>query len=181
MLPTAGIPATDDDAWGKVNDLCTAWEVTMRLVIAIAASGVLASAGVLAQGSHEMLSGSSDVKWMEAPPTMPKGAQIAVLSGDPSKEGPFTMRIKTPANYDIPAHNHPTDEAVTVISGEFYVGMGDMLDREKTQKLEPGGFVVAPAKMNHFAYTPVETVVQVHGNGPFAITYVDPSDDPSAK
>jgi quercetin dioxygenase-like cupin family protein len=153
----------------------------MRLPIVILATGVFASAGVLAEGSHQILTGGGDVKWTDAPPNMPKGAQIAVLSGDPSKEGPFTLRIKTPANYDIPAHNHPTEEAVTVISGEFYVGMGDKLDKAHTQKLGPGGFVVAPARMNHFAYTPVETVVQVTGSGPFAITYANPQDDPSAK
>jgi ChrR-like protein with cupin domain len=153
----------------------------MRFAFAATAIALFASAGVLAQDSHHMLSGNTDVKWMQAPPNMPKGAEVAVLAGDPSKEGPFTLRIKTPANYAIPAHNHPTDEAVTVISGEFYVGMGDQLDKAKTQKLGAGGFVVAPAKMNHFAYTPVETVVQVHGNGPFAITYANPSDDPSAK
>jgi quercetin dioxygenase-like cupin family protein len=153
----------------------------MRATIAIAMIGVCASAGGLAQSSHQMLGSGGDVQWMDAPPNIPKGAQIAVLSGDPSTQGPYTIRIKTPANYDIPAHRHPADEAITVVSGEFHVGTGDKLDKEKTQTLQPGGFAVAPANMNHFAYTPVETVVQVHGNGPFAITYVNPSDDPSAK
>jgi quercetin dioxygenase-like cupin family protein len=153
----------------------------MRFTLAVTAIAAFVSTGVLAQDSHQMLSGNADVKWMQAPPNMPKGAEIAVLAGDPSKEGPYTLRIKTPANYDIPAHHHPTDEAVTVISGEFFVGMGDELDKAKAQKLSAGGFVVAPAKMNHFAYTSGETVVQVHGTGPFAITYANPSDDPSAK
>src|SRR5919205_3717773 len=109
----------------------------MRSALAVTAIAVFASAGVLAQDSHQMLRSNADVKWIQAPPNMPKGAQIAVLSGDTSKEGLFTLRIKTPANYDIPAHHHPTEEAVTVISGEFHVGMGDKLDKAKTQKLEP--------------------------------------------
>jgi quercetin dioxygenase-like cupin family protein len=153
----------------------------MRVAIAVVAFSLVSAAGAVAQDAHQMVTGSDAVKWTPAPPTMPKGAQIAVLAGDPAKNGPFTLRIKTPANYDIPAHHHPTDEAVTVISGEFHVGMGDKLDKAKTQKLAPGGFVVAPAKMNHYAFTPVETVVQVNGTGPFAIVYANPADDPSAK
>jgi hypothetical protein len=81
----------------------------MRFAFAATAIALFASADVLAQDSHHMLSGNTDVKWMQAPANMPKGAEVAVLAGDPSKEGPFTLRIKTPANYDIPAHNHPTD------------------------------------------------------------------------
>jgi uncharacterized RmlC-like cupin family protein len=84
-----------------------------------------------------------------------------------------------PANYRIPAHNHPTAENVTVLSGKFHLGMGDKLDEAKGQELTAGGFAEAPPKMNHFAWTTAETVVQVHGQGPFAITYVNASDDPS--
>ena len=84
-----------------------------------------------------------------------------------------------PANYKVAAHNHPTTEYVTVLSGDFHVGMGDKLDAQKGQLLRAGGFAEAPAKMNHYAWVTSETVVQVHGNGPFAITYVDPADDPS--
>ena len=81
--------------------------------------------------------------------------------------------------YQIPAHHHPTTENVTVLSGSFHAGMGDKLDAAKGQTFEPGGFASLPAGMNHYAWTTAETIVQVHGNGPFAIVYVNPADDPS--
>jgi len=104
---------------------------------------------------------------------------MAVLAGDPGKPGPFTARLKMPAGYKIPAHQHPTAEAVTVISGDFHFGMGDKLDEGKAEKLGPGGFVDLPANMNHFAFGSAETVVQINSEGPFAIKYVNPADDPS--
>jgi anti-sigma factor ChrR (cupin superfamily) len=130
----------------------------------------------LADGSVVTADG---IKWGAAPPVLPKGAQFAVVAGDPSKDGPYVVRLKMPANYRIPAHNHPTAENVTVLSGKFHLGMGDKLDEAKGQELTAGGFAEAPPKMNHFAWTTAETVVQVHGQGPFAITYVNTSDDPS--
>jgi len=122
---------------------------------------------------------AESVKWGAAPPIFPKGAQMAVLSGDPSKSGPFTVRLKFPANYRIPAHQHPTYELVTVLSGKFHVGMGDRLNEADAQALGPGGFADLPAKMNHFAFSGPETVVQINSEGPFAMTYVMPADDPS--
>jgi anti-sigma factor ChrR (cupin superfamily) len=130
----------------------------------------------LADGSVVTADG---IKWGAAPPVLPKGAQFAVVAGDPSKDGPYVVRLKMPANYRIPAHNHPTAENVTVLSGNFHLGMGDKLDEAKGQELTAGGFAEAAPKMNHFAWTTAETVVQVHGQGPFAITYVNASDDPS--
>src|SRR5437868_809651 len=92
-----------------------------------------------------------DLKWGPAPPVFPAGAKMAVLQGDPSKADLFTVRLDLPAGYTIAPHNHPTDEHVTVISGTFLVGMGDKLDATKMATLPTGGFVTAPAKMNHFA------------------------------
>jgi quercetin dioxygenase-like cupin family protein len=122
---------------------------------------------------------ADDVKWGPVPPNFPAGAQLAVISGDPSKEGLYVIRLKMPAGYKVAAHNHPQYEGVTVLTGEFHVGMGDKLDTEKGMALRPGGFVEAPAKMNHFAWTTDDTIVQVAGPGPFGITYVNPADDPS--
>ena len=119
---------------------------------------------------------ADEVKWGPAPPNIPAGAQIAVLSGDPSSDGPYVVRLKMPGNYKVPAHYHPKDETVTVISGDFHVGMGDKLDMQKALVLQPGGFGAVPAGMR---WTEGWTVVQIHGNGPFAITYVNPEDDPS--
>ncbi len=89
------------------------------------------------------------------------------------------MRLKMPANYKIAAHWHPTSEYVTIVSGTFHIGMGDKLDQKKGIELRAGGFGEAHARMNHYAWTSEETVVQVHGQGPFQLTYVNPADDPS--
>ena len=124
---------------------------------------------------------AGDIKWGPAPNVLPPGAQIAVVSGDPFKDALYVVRLKLPSNYEIPAHNHPTSEYVTVLSGDLHVGMGDKLDRQKGLALQVGGFVEASGKMNHYAWTSSETVVQIHGQGPFAITYVNPADDPSKK
>jgi quercetin dioxygenase-like cupin family protein len=159
----------------------------MRLIpFALAASlAVVTSAAVTpiqAQtGKMDLYADPGGVKWGPAPPSVPKGASIAVLSGDPSKDGPYVVRLKMPANYQIAAHHHPTTENVTVVSGAFHAGMGDKLDKKKGMAFKPGGFVAMPANMNHYAWTTAPTVVQIHGNGPFAIEYVNPADDPSKK
>jgi quercetin dioxygenase-like cupin family protein len=122
---------------------------------------------------------SADLKWGPAPPVFPAGAEMAVLSGDPGKAGTFVIRLKIPAGYKIPAHHHPTDEYLTVISGDFSLGMGDKLDETKSADLTAGSFAEAPAQMNHFAWTKSGAVVQVWADGPFAMTYVNPADDPT--
>jgi anti-sigma factor ChrR (cupin superfamily) len=141
---------------------------------------VLSAAAAVAQ-SMSMPMNPEGLKWGGAPPVFPKGAQMVVVSGDPSKDGLYVVRLKMPANYKIPAHNHPTNEYVTVLSGNFSIGMGDKLDPKKGQQLHAGGFAEAPAKMNHYAWTTNGAIVQVHGQGPFAMTYVNPADDPSKK
>jgi hypothetical protein len=128
--------------------------------------------------SHVMLR-PADVQWMAGPPNLPKGAELVVLSGDPGKAGPFAIRLRFPAGYKIAPHWHPTDEHVTVISGIFSMGMGEKFDASTTQDLPSGGYAVMPAQMRHFAWTKHGAVVQVHGVGPFALTYVNASDDPA--
>lgn len=141
---------------------------------------VAGSAVALAEGMSAPVN-ADKIKWGAAPPVLPPGAQFAVVSGDPSQPGLYVIRLKLPANYRIAAHNHPTTEYVTVISGKFNIGMGDKLDTKHGIELRSGGFGAAPAKMNHYAWTTAETVIQVHGEGPFAVTYVNPADDPSKK
>jgi anti-sigma factor ChrR (cupin superfamily) len=154
----------------------------MRLAIFACAALLLTGPvhGFAQSGHVDLITGPDGVKWGPAP-TLPAGAQMAVLSGDPSKDGPFVLRLKMPADYKVPAHSHPTAEHVTVLSGNFHAGMGDKLDTSKGQALQPGGFVAMPANMHHFAWTTSETVLQVHGTGPFAIVYVDPAEDPRKK
>jgi len=119
------------------------------------------------------------MKWGPAPPVLPAGAQFVVLSGDPAGKGMVTVRMKLPAGYVIPPHWHPTDEHVTVISGSLALGMGDKVDHKASKTLTAGGYGVAAANMHHFAWTKAGAVVQVNLMGPFAITYVNPADDPS--
>jgi quercetin dioxygenase-like cupin family protein len=127
----------------------------------------------------DMVPDTKALKWGAAPSILPKGAEMVVLSGDPTKDGPYVLRLKMPANYVIPAHHHPTTENVTVLSGTLYAGMGDSLDKTKATAFEPGGFASLPSNMNHFAWAATDTVIQVHGVGPFAFTYADPANDPS--
>jgi quercetin dioxygenase-like cupin family protein len=124
---------------------------------------------------------TSSLKWGPAPAVFPAGAKMAVESGDPSKSGEFVVRLSFPANYRIPPHWHPTDEHVTVRSGTFFVGMGDALDKTKTKPMAAGDTGTVPAKMHHFALTKDATVLSIRAEGPFAMTYVNPADDPQHK
>jgi quercetin dioxygenase-like cupin family protein len=112
------------------------------------------------------------------PASLPRGVEFAVIEGDPSQAGPFTIRLRFPAGYRIPAHSHPAIEHVTVLSGVFGIGMGDEFDDDEGRAMPAGSFIVMPVGHNHFAWTEAETVVQLHGIGPWGITYVDPADDP---
>jgi quercetin dioxygenase-like cupin family protein len=116
--------------------------------------------------------------WGPAPAILPAGARLAVLEGDPSKAGPYTMRLAMPAGYRIPPHFHEANEHVTVISGAFQVGMGDTFDEGKLTRLPAGTFGVIPPGMRHFARADKATVVQLHGMGPWGLTYVNPADQP---
>lgn len=151
----------------------------MRLLITSTALFLIASSSVPAQDKAGAAMTPDQLQWMAAPSFLPKGAQATVLSGDPGKAGPFTIRLKAPAGYKIPAHSHPTAERITVISGDFHFGMGDKLDEAKAEKLGSGGFVNLPANMNHYAYMSTDAVVQVDSEGPFTIKYVNPADNPT--
>ena len=118
------------------------------------------------------------VKWGPAPPFFPAGARFAVLQGDPGKTGVFTVRLEMPPGYTIRPHFHPTDEHVTVLTGTLVLGMGDSVRTRGAHALTAGGSITAKAQEHHFAVARGRTVVQVHGEGPFAITYVNPKDDP---
>lgn len=123
----------------------------------------------------------SEIKWKDGPPSLPKSAKIAVLEGDPAKEGPFVFRVKVPDGYRIPPHTHPKTERVTVISGTFNIGMGEKFDEKATKEMPAGTFGHWPAGMKHFVWIKGETVVQFHGIGPWSIEYVNPNDDPRRK
>ena len=115
------------------------------------------------------------VKWN---PLMP-GIQISALAGDSSRPGPFTVRLKFSDGARVAAHWHPEDENVTVLQGTFLAGMGEKYDAAALHEFPTGSFILMPKEMRHFATARGETIVQLHGNGPFVINYVNPADDPS--
>jgi ketosteroid isomerase-like protein/quercetin dioxygenase-like cupin family protein len=127
---------------------------------------------------HAMLTGR-DVTWGNTPPGLPAGGKMAVISGDPGKAGPFALRVQLPAGYRIPAHWHPTDEQLTILSGSVALGMGDKFDEAALKDLPAGGYAMLPANMRHFLLARSATTFQVNGMGPFSIIYVNPADDPS--
>lgn len=155
---------------------------TMSRTIPLAAAISLCAFAALAADmpSEGVMMNPSDIKWGPAPPVLPKGAKAAVLFGDPGKPGPFVMRLMTPGGtYKIAPHWHTNAEVLTVISGTFYLGSGDKLDMSKGHTLKAGGFHYLPAKAHHYAYAKGPTVVQINGEGPFDITYINEADDPS--
>lgn len=121
---------------------------------------------------------SAEIKWKKGPPSLPAGAMIAVLEGDPTKEGPFVFRLKLPDGYKVPPHTHPKTERVTVLSGTFHIGMGDRFDPSKGRAMPAGTFGYWKTGMKHFVWTKGETILQFHGIGPWSIHYVNPEDDP---
>jgi len=118
------------------------------------------------------------LKWQDGPPSLPKGSKIAVLEGDPNKEGPFVFRAKLPDGYRVPAHTHPKTERVTVLSGTFYVSMVGEHGPGTPKEMSAGSYGQWPAGMKHTAWVKGETVIQLHGIGPWSIQYVNPADDP---
>ena len=157
----------------------------MRKFLVCAAVFVVAIVGAATgqepKARAHVLTTAAEVKWGEPPPVFEKGASFAVVSGDPSQAGLFVVRLKMPAGYKIAPHWHPTDEHVTVLSGTFALGMGDKFDKAVMKDLPVGGYALLPAEMRHFALAKTAAIVQVHGMGPFALTYVNPDDDPSKR
>lgn len=129
---------------------------------------------VITESGEAQMQPSAGMQWSDlSVPGFAPGVKIAVLHGDPSKAGDYTLRLKFPDNYTIPPHWHPEGEHVTVLQGNFSFGMGASFDRNALKSYGPGDFVYAPAKMPHFATTKGESVVQLHGTGPFAINLVN--------
>jgi quercetin dioxygenase-like cupin family protein len=118
-----------------------------------------------------MIMTNENLEWLPEPPGLPPGAEFAVLEGNPF-EGPFTLRLRLPAGYEIPAHVHSLVENVTVISGVVHLGSGDKLDTTRGVRVAAGSFVALPADSRHYAWTTEPAVVQIHGSQPFDIEYV---------
>lgn len=163
----------------------------MKTLVSLFIALGLLTAAAQQKGGHAGTTGSAakpadqvkaysvnDLKWGAAPAVLPAGAKLAVLEGNPMQSGPYTMRLQMPAGYKIPPHHHHAREHVTVISGELLVGMGDKFDEAKMNSFSPGAFAYLEPSVHHYAMAKGDTVIQLHGQGPWQIIYVNPSDNP---
>lgn len=152
----------------------------MRTLAAIVL--VLFTTGAFAQSSTPQNAFTPDqVKFGPPPPSLPPGAELAVLEGNPMGDsGDYTVRIKMPAGYRIAPHTHPNRENVTIISGQLKVGMGDHFDTANMMSFPPGSFAYLDPDMHHYAMADAATTIQIHGQSPLKINYINPADDPSA-
>jgi quercetin dioxygenase-like cupin family protein len=140
----------------------------------LAAIPTLAAATPMAQ-----LPGDTALQWGPAPAILPHGMTIAILSGNPDKPGPFTLRLRMPAGTTIAPHTHAQDENVTVLTGSIAHETGATLDRARGMTLGTFGFVFLPANMPHSLWSNDGAEIQVTGTGPFGVHYINASDDPS--
>ena len=155
-----------DGQWRIASDIATSERPMPVMPVA---------AVVVMDMDQPQIQASAGLQWSDLQvPGFAPGVKIAVLHGDPSKKGDYTMRLRFPDNYVVPPHWHPVGEHVTVLQGAFSLGMGETFDRNALKTYGPGDFLYAPAKMPHFATVRGETVVQLHGEGPFAINLVKP-------
>ncbi len=129
---------------------------------------------------HIMLN-EGNLEWKAGPASLPPGAQMAMLEGDLTKPAAFTLRLKLPGNYKIGPHFHPAIEHVTVVKGNFHMGTGKDFNKSTATRIMKGGFTTMPIGQVHYAFTGGETIIQLHGVGPWGITYVSEADDPRKK
>jgi len=159
-----------------------------NFVLTLAIVGLLCLAGQLVTiaahpGPHDKNAFTPDtIAWGPPPPFIAPGAQLAVIEGNPgASSGDYTVRLKMPDGYRIAPHWHPQRENVTVISGNFKVGMGDIFEKDKMATFPAGSFAFLDPDMHHYAMASGEVIVQVHGGAPLQFNYVHPEDDPSKK
>jgi quercetin dioxygenase-like cupin family protein len=157
------------------------WFVAVALLAAApAARGGETQKKTTAAKPEAVFVNPDELKWGDPPPQFPKGGQLAILHGDPSKKGAFALRFKMPDGYRIAPHWHTQDEQLTIVSGKLMLHMGDTMDTP-SHELGVGAFHFLPGKMHHGAQADGETVVQINGMGPFDIHYLNPADDPTKK
>jgi quercetin dioxygenase-like cupin family protein len=155
---------------------------TLSLLLIASVSFAVPGWSVIAQEhdqpSHE-LSLPDDLEWQDGPPSLEPGAEFVILEGNPSEEGLFTMRLRLPDGFQIAPHSHPAIEHVTVVQGEFNIGSGEEFDSSNGMTMPVGAFIYLMPGHVHYAWASEDdTIIQLHGEGPWQINYVNPDDDP---
>ena len=150
----------------------------LAAILTLSAGVAVAQGAPHTSASHAIVVPPDQVTWSPAPPALPAGAKLAVLEGNPSEAGPFTMRLLVPNRYRLAPHYHPVIEHVTVLKGTFKVGMGEKFDPSALVALPTGTFAALEPGTRHFAEAEGETILQLHGVGPWDLVYVNPADDP---
>jgi quercetin dioxygenase-like cupin family protein len=145
------------------------WHVALAAILTLSCGIAFAQTSGTSTAAAPTIVTMDNTKWT-AGTGMMKGTDVAVLSGDPTKAGPYIVRVRIPANTNLPAHYHGDTENVTVISGALWVGVGDKADPANMKELSPGTFVSVPANLHHYAMTKTPTVIQIEGVGPMTMT-----------
>lgn len=148
----------------------------LMTVLALGVSSIIIVQAQNEAGEHILVM-PDDIEWQTGLPFLAPGAEFVILAGDP-EAGAFILRLKLPAGYEIPAHQHSAVKYLTVISGTLHLGMGDELDTSQGMSLPAGGFVVVPAGHNHYEWVEEETILQAHMTETFDIAYANPEHDP---
>jgi hypothetical protein len=154
---------------------------TASLLLVLCSLSVSAAPPHSAKGEEHEIRTPDELKWVDGPSSLQAGAKMVVLEGDPSKDGPFVIRVKLPDGFRVAPHTHPKDERVTVITGTLYLGMGGTFDEKLGKAMPAGSYGRTAAGMKHFGWVKGETILQLHGVGPWSIDYVNPADDPRLK
>jgi quercetin dioxygenase-like cupin family protein len=155
--------------------------LSRRYLLIVGATTLFLSQQASAQGpgAHSMFT-PDQLRWNDVP-ALGSGVKLALIEGPMNEAVPFLVRIKFPAGAKVPAHWHPAIEHVTVMSGTFYIGVGDAFDETKAMQFSAGSVTIMQPKTTHFAFFKEETILQVHGVGPWEVIYVNPADDPRKK
>jgi quercetin dioxygenase-like cupin family protein len=134
-------------------------------------------AGAETDAAHRIVT-PAELAWKPAGAAFPPGSEVAALYGDPSKPGPFALRVRAPKGYRLAPHTHPGPELVTVLSGALRIGVGGRVDPAAEQVVRTGGFSAMPPGLAHWVAVEEDVVLQIGGDGPWGIDYLDPEDDP---
>jgi hypothetical protein len=165
-----------NNAWSTAQAAAVVVLVTLAFSATARAQGPVLPRSDIGAPENVLRVTPAELTWGAGPSMLPPGASMALIEGSPSQPGPFTFRLRFPANYRIPAHWHPVKVTVTVISGTFHMGLGDELDTSNSKTLPAGSVFEMPAKIHHFGWTSEETIIQEHGVGPLAVHYLSAAD-----